>query len=92
MIRVTVELVPFGREADKRVLKQMEIANDGTGTNEYGNYKVYEPSGCADDRKRLSKAGSIPRVLDHDRSRSMWELVWRALDRIRHTWRGYGDV
>ena len=46
MIRVTIELLPFGFEQNKRHLGTIEIANDGKGTKERGNYKV-----------RLSKFG-----------------------------------
>lgn len=46
MIRVTIELLPYGLEANKRNIGTLEIANDGTGTPQRGNYKV-----------RLAKAG-----------------------------------
>lgn len=46
MLRVTIELLPFGSEARKRHLGTIDIANDGAGTRERGNYKV-----------RLSKFG-----------------------------------
>lgn len=39
MIRVTVELVPFGI-GTPRVIGRAEIANDGTGTPTVGNYKA----------------------------------------------------
>jgi hypothetical protein len=41
MIRVTIEIVPFGNEGEKRKLGEITIVNDGTGTPEIGNYKVY---------------------------------------------------
>ena len=40
MIRVTIELLPHGEESRKRHLGTVEIANDGTGTAESGNYMV----------------------------------------------------
>ncbi len=40
MIRVTVELVPIGNEAQKKVIGVMHIANDASGTSSEGNYKV----------------------------------------------------
>jgi hypothetical protein len=46
MLRVTIELLPFGREDRKRHLGTVDIANDGRGTRERGDYKV-----------RLSKFG-----------------------------------
>lgn len=41
MIRVTVELVPWGKEAEKKTIGTMVIVNDGTGSREMGNYKYY---------------------------------------------------
>lgn len=38
MIRVTVELLPFGKEEGKKKLSEIHIANDGSGTTERGNY------------------------------------------------------
>jgi hypothetical protein len=40
MIRVTVELLPFGLERGRRTLATMDIANDGTGTQRVGNYRA----------------------------------------------------
>ena len=40
MIRVTVELLPFGFEENKKILSIFEIANDGTGNQSRGNYKA----------------------------------------------------
>lgn len=40
MLKVTVELLPFGGEEGKKTLLTFDIANDGTGTYERGNYKV----------------------------------------------------
>ena len=39
MIRVTVDLLPFGKEIGRKNLAIFDIANDGTGTAERGNYK-----------------------------------------------------
>lgn len=40
MLRVTIEMVPIGDESRKSHLGTIEIANDGRGTRERGNYKV----------------------------------------------------
>jgi hypothetical protein len=40
MLKITVELWPFGSEVHKKTLAVMDIANDGTGTATRGNYKV----------------------------------------------------
>ena len=39
-LRVTVELIPRGIEADKTTVAVVDISNDGTGTYEVGNYNV----------------------------------------------------
>ena len=41
MIRVTIELIPFGNEARKRVLGTMVLVNDGTGSAQTGNYNCF---------------------------------------------------
>lgn len=38
MLRVTLEIVPFGNEAHKRTIGEVEIVNDGTGNPSVGNY------------------------------------------------------
>jgi len=40
MIKVTIELWPFGQEKFKKILSSFDIANDGTGNTKRGNYKA----------------------------------------------------
>jgi hypothetical protein len=40
MLRVTIEILPSGDENRKRHLGTVEIANDGTGSAEVGNYSI----------------------------------------------------
>lgn len=40
MLRCTIEIVPFGNEALKKPIGIVEIANDGTGDEFTGNYRV----------------------------------------------------
>lgn len=40
MIRVTIELWPYGREENKKTLGVIHIANDATGTPHRGNYQA----------------------------------------------------
>lgn len=40
MIRVTIQLFPFGDETSAKHLGTVDIANDGTGDQATGNYKV----------------------------------------------------
>jgi len=73
MIRVTVELIPWG-VGEPQKLGEMHIANDATGTKERGNYyaKVY--------RKGSRKVLRLGQVKDYPRlSYNMWRLVLRCL-------------
>lgn len=45
-LRVTVELIPHGDESRKRKVTVVDIANDGTGTHEVGNYDVRAEGDC----------------------------------------------
>jgi len=45
-LRVTVELIPRGDERRKRKVAVVDIANDGTGTYEVGNYDVRAEGDC----------------------------------------------
>jgi len=39
MLRIKIELVPYGKDAWAREIGSVIIANDGTGTHSVGNYK-----------------------------------------------------
>lgn len=69
MIRVTVDLVPFGDETQKRTLTFFEIANDGTGTVAQGNYMV----------RFQGDPAWFPTVSHWDRKRDVLELVGAVL-------------
>ena len=73
MIRVTVELIPFGI-GEPQQLGVMHIANDGTGTKERGNYKTHVY------RKNSWKIARAGVVKDYPRlSYNVWRLVMRCL-------------
>lgn len=80
MIRVTVELIPHGDELRKRTLGTLEIANDGTGTENVGSYSgvlraEYTPS-----------VGRRGYVWDFNRQRqSVWSLIGAFLKLWGHT-------
>lgn len=57
MIRVTIEMLPHGDESKKRHMGTVDIANDGTGTRESGNYKVRLSR--MDSPSRAWKSGAI---------------------------------
>jgi len=69
MIRITVEIVPFGVETHKRTISTMEIINDGTGSPHSGNYY-----------SRLDGKLTGKTVKDFARSRGSWELIKKFLE------------
>jgi hypothetical protein len=78
MLRVTVELVPFGFEERKRILGTIVIANDGTGTHSTGHYDVQQ---FAVNGRRMKRK----RVENHARLKdSVWKLVAKALKAMGH--------
>jgi hypothetical protein len=40
MLRITIEMFPFGNGEKKHTLSELTIINDGTGTPQKGNYLV----------------------------------------------------
>lgn len=81
MIRVTVELIPHGVEDHprRRVLGKMEIANDGSGTEEIGNYKGTLHA------EYTSPAGRPGKLFGFRRQRqSVWTLIGAFLKKWGH--------
>lgn len=74
MLRVTVELLPYGRKDRATVLKQYHIvnSNDSVDSPRLGNYDVYDETECWD----------IGRVENWERSRSLEYLVLEALKSV----------
>jgi len=71
MLRVRVEVVPFGVESNSREIGQMIIANDGTGDSSSGNYVfVYS------DTHGEYGEGTVK---DFARANGFWELVSECL-------------
>jgi hypothetical protein len=75
VIKITVELFPFGLESSGKILSIMKIWNDGTGTKTKGNY-----------RYRMSKTGRYEllwkegEVKNFPRKRlNVWYLLLRVL-------------
>ena len=70
MLRVIVELVPYGDETGARKLVEMLIANDGDGCGTHSNYEGWISSDSwTKDKPRYGK------VKDHDRRQSVWILI-----------------
>ena len=73
MIRIMVELCPFGEEIGKKPLGEGIIYNDLTGTKSSGNYKF----ALRDKNKRVWKSGTVkdfPRL-----KKNVWYLLMEVL-------------
>jgi hypothetical protein len=76
MLRVTIELVPFGNEDEKRKIGEMVIANDMTGDPYNGNYQALIAS---DDWSNAPE--SYIKLEGHNRRSSVWDLVSELLNK-----------
>ena len=71
MLRITVEIVPFGVEEDKKTIGEMVIVNDGAGTRNLGSYYWN-----LKDDKGLALFGE---EVQHKRSHGVWPLIYKCL-------------
>lgn len=74
MLKVTVEIYPFGNPDDAATLAEMFITNDGTGNRETGNYDVR-----AYGAEGLELLG-VGRVTGHPRSLPVLDLVRKSIE------------
>jgi len=71
MLRVTVELLPFGSEHGRKIIGTMIIANDGTLKGDFGNYRA-----TVGEEYREPKAIEVK---EHRRIDGFWPLVIKTL-------------
>jgi len=74
MIRITVELVPFGVEEQARTLCTAKIANDGTGSKTRGNYRYRFEQVGRNAAWRKGRVTGFRRKREH-----VWRLVLKCL-------------
>lgn len=70
MLRVTLEMIPFGKDSMAREIGTMEIANVG-GTGALGDYRV--------KLKTVKGPQLTTKIVSFQRSRGAWNLVKEAL-------------
>lgn len=75
MLRVTLELVPWGDDFLARLIGQMVIGNDGEGTLEMGEYFVKMSHGRSDGRVITREIKGFPR-----KELDAWHLLRWALE------------
>jgi hypothetical protein len=80
VIRVTVQLIPKGDERRARTLGTMDIANDGTGTEELGHYSGTLHAEYTGTNGRRGRVEGFAR-----RRQSVWSLVGAFLAQWGHT-------
>lgn len=78
MIRVTIELLPFGGETGKKTLGEVYIANDGSGTHTTGNYKAAMVSVSKSNVRKTFRKGVVTNF--KRKQYSVYELLRQALN------------
>ncbi len=76
MVRITIEIVPYGSLENKRILGSVDIINDGTGTKTIGNYSVTAINGNGKVFRKCKIEG-YRRKAD-----SIWKLMKMVFDII----------
>lgn len=76
MLRITVEIVPFGNENAAREIGKGYVINDGTGTNNISNYN------CIFKEIDNNKENKI-KVKGFNRKKGFWPLVGEALKKMQ---------
>jgi len=76
VLRITIELVPWGIESRAKTIATGIIANTGTGTPTSGDYRV-ELRDAAGRKWRSGHIEGFPR-----RRLLAWDLLYRALENL----------
>lgn len=71
MLKVTIELYPYGDGVNRRELSSFCVANDGTGTSEFGNYLF----------KKKGDSQWEPSVQDWPRAQPVEKLIQAVLEK-----------
>lgn len=78
MLRVKLEVVPFGQEGLASTLTELFIGNDGTGTKEVGHYDVYTSDPRKKPYPRNERDGWIGRIENFNREDGRDALTAKA--------------
>jgi hypothetical protein len=83
MLKIIIELHPFGNASKKEIIAEMDLWNDVSGSPQLGNYQakstIFPSPWNPDPEKRGGK------VVGHPRSAPVWNLVAKMLHQM-----GYG--
>lgn len=78
MLRIKIELVPYGDEDSARQIGEMVIANDSTGGRNVGNYVAWMGK---DDW--TNKPEQLIKYRGFDRNQGVWELLRTLLNHYK---------
>ena len=85
MLRVTVEVVPFGIEQAAETIDTIYVGNDGTGGPEVGNYDVYTRDPRGGPHPRQDRPGWAGRIENLPRGKShRLTLAAKALNLVNY--------
>ncbi len=77
MLRVTIDLVPWGDESRKQTLHTIVIANDGSGTDISGNYHAVASQARTNRPWKFAEVHGFPR-----KRRNSIDLLYRVLAKM----------
>lgn len=75
MLRVRLEILPFGDENKAYEIGRLDIFNEGRLVDDYCSYGVIDPSS--------KYPGLYAERILHKRSLGAWRLVMAAIDRLK---------
>jgi hypothetical protein len=78
MLRLTIELIPFGNEDKAKKISVMEIANT-TSQPEISYYR-YQYSGWVLQMDGVKKL--FDGIVQHDRTKMVYILIWEIITKI----------
>ena len=77
MLKITVEIVPFGKQEDTELLGIMTVFNEGTGNKEVGNYEF--------TLSTRDSFGQPQELKGHKRSEGFWRLIQKCLNKAHQS-------
>jgi hypothetical protein len=88
MLRMRVEVVPYGVEEATTAMRTVYIGNDGTGTRAFGHYDVYveDPRGEDKSEGRDKRPGWVGCIRRFPRTRGRVALAGKALRLVDGAW------
>jgi hypothetical protein len=79
MLRITVELIPYGVEENKEVISEIIVANTGT-KNSHEEYKYVYEGWCKNEDGFTNRVNE--KIIYFDRRKSLWELIYNICLRL----------